>query len=466
LRRAASLAAASWIVNVDAISTNASLAALSVLLGAPGLRLRRLRISLKAAAIPALLELPALAGLLSLHLDVPDDVRAAAIALASGGPTTLVELHLGSAPNAWGSATGQRSQDAAVIGDALAPLLSSERLARLQTLVLDTIDAASIEALAAHPTLEALTVGRPSDELAARIAAEVLPRLSRLSLGHAGPACARSLALVTAPRLRALSLSRGIGEKPMSAADARAAVAGLSAPELRTLRLSDCNVDRSVAAALGDLSAPHLGTLSLDGDEAGSGVVGTLVTGPLAPRLMTLSVTCGTSASGDVLAIASATLPALQRLSITNAPRDAAADAAIGSLGRSSGHPELRQLHFYHAGNLPSFGTAGAKSLLEVSNWHLGILYINPTGVAAGTRKKLEDRYCVYPGASWQSVHLPFVARGHLEALPKSRPSGRCTAEWAPSSVSFRDKDGAVDRRDESTRTHRKGEPMRRTCLE
>jgi len=140
------------------------------------------------------------------------------------------------------------------------------------------------------------------------------------------------------------------------------------------------------------------------------------VKGPLAGRLMTLSITCGAAPLADVKAIAAASLPRLQRLAIANAPHAEAADAAIGSLAGSAGLLELRHLYFYYAGNHASFGNDGAKALLARSDSRVAILYINPSGLSAGTRKKLEARFALYPGADWESPHLPFVSRGHLEA--------------------------------------------------
>lgn len=410
------LAREAWLASIDALSTDGSRAALAPLLTAPSLALRRLRVSLPAEAVGAVLASPALRALEALALDVPDDRAAAARALGEAAPPTLTTLALGSAPNSWGSATGQRREAASEAGDALAPMLRSERLARLRTLTLDALDADAVDALAALPALEDLTVLGPSDAIAAKVVEALLPRLRRLVLGHAGAACAAALAKASSTTLVELSLRRGIGRPAMPASATVAAVRGLRAPALVRLALSDCGFDASVAEALGALGVASLRVG--DGDTK-DGAIARLCATPLALQVRSLSVTCSRAgARSDVEAIARTVTPALQRLALDNAPRDDEADAAIGALATAAARtkPELRHLRFLHAGNLASFGTAGARALLEHAPDALCLLYVNPTGVAGGTRKKLEERFRVHPGADWTTGRLAFVARGHLEA--------------------------------------------------
>jgi uncharacterized protein (TIGR02996 family) len=418
---AAALLQLPWLRFVENLSTDASPAALTVLLTSPAVRIRRLRISVEGRALAGLLALHAVAHLRALDVDVVDDQAAAAAALADGAPTSLEELRFGSAPTGWGSATGQRTTSARQAGPELGRALRSVRLAHLRRLALEGVEDAAAdaaaEALAEHPALEELSTGRSvSDPVAARLASCVIPRLRALRLEQAGPACAASIASARAPRLIELVLEPGTGQR-MPANATRDALAGLDAPELRALRLRGCGLDAGVVSAIQGMHAPRLASLDLLAtlEVVPAGTLKALVEGPLASRLSTLSFTCSPSSLADVRAIADATLPALRRLSLVNAPRDGEADVAIRALAECAGMPELRHLGFRHAGNIASFGNDGGGALLTTRS-NLAILYVNPTGMTAATRKKLSARFAVYPGADWTTDWLPFVARGHLEA--------------------------------------------------
>jgi uncharacterized protein (TIGR02996 family) len=415
---ATALASQSWLDGVDSLSTGAPRAALAALLKSPRLHLRRLRISVDAASLRPLLALPAVARLRALDVDVRDDRAAAAIALAESAPETLEELRLDSRPNNWGSATGQRTQSAKVAGAALSQLLRAGRLSHLRALAVDALDASAVQALREHPALEDVSASTLPDEVGALLVSDVLPKLRRLRLQWVGPRCGESLASARADRLVDLELSRwrpfegeqGLERPPLS-------LRAMHAPELRRLRLRDCGFDRVVVEGLCQLSAPCLTSVALTDTRnlvsAAPGAVESLVKAPLVARLISLSIDCADASLADARAVAAASLPELRRLSISTAPRGEQADLAIRALADSSGFPELRHLYFLHAGNLPSFGTDGAEALLARDS-ELAILYVNPTGLAPGVRKKLEQRYAVYPGATWTSDRLPFVSHGYL----------------------------------------------------
>ena len=415
---AAELAGQSWLSQIVSLSTTGSAAAVTKLLASPHLTgLKRLRLSTTAASLPKVFALPALHTLRALDLDVPDDRRAAALALADGGPLALEELTFGSTPNGWGSATGQRTTRSTPAGDAIAVLLESPRMANVRKLRLhETGDARFADALGELGHLEDLHVSSLEDHEVAMLA--VLPcsrRLRRLSLDAVGPAAIRAFSGVELPRLTHLVLENRLGSVKANVLPSW--FSALRAPALRSLHLPECPIEREFVRALVAIDAPNLVELEISGTSVDARALEALAGSPLMQRLLTFSCSGGaeSQASDRVHALLRTPLPRLQRLAIGDAPRGDQADEAIALLARSS-LPELRHLGFSYAGNIPSFGSPGARALLASSVGELAILYVNPTGVSTALRRELEIRFAIHPGASWSSDRLPFVARGVMEA--------------------------------------------------
>jgi hypothetical protein len=415
---AAELAGHSWLTQIDSISTTGSAAALAKLLASPYLTsLKRLRISTSAGALPKLLALPALRSVNALDLDVPDDRHAAALALAAAGPSALEELAFGSAPNGWGSATGQRSTTSTPAGDALAVLLESPRLATLRRLHLhEAGDARFTDALARLAHLDDLRLDGIEDrEVAALAVVPCLAQLRRLSLDAVGPHAVRALTSVALPRLTHLVLENRLGSVEANVLPGW--LRALHAPALRSLHLPECPIDPGLAGALAAVGSPNLVELEVSGTSVDVRALESLAGSSLMKGLLTFSCSGGAEAQAieRVRALLRAPLPSLQRLAIGDAPRGDQADEAIALLAGAS-LPGLRHLGFSYAGNIPSFGSAGARALLAGGLQELAVLYVNPTGVSPALRRDLEKRYAIYPGASWSSDRLPFVARGVMEA--------------------------------------------------